>query len=348
MAYSPRLLGQPAKPSQIGEKLAKTWDILSPYVTGPVDAWKGLMEADLNTLLYDNGAGGRKAVEDAFNVAGTVTGGSSVVPKPSNSVGIFGGRLAATADQAALAKAEKMAAEGSSRDDIWNSTGWFQGADNQWRFEIPDNKSFFRALPMPDRPPGDTVGRQLIHDQLYAAYPEAADIGLRWMNTKETRPGQVKGLYSEGQIDLFGSRDASSTLLHELQHDIQRREGFAPGGNTFALKPGTPAWEIYKERLAAMSKPLPVEVFQKAAGFDTLEDAKKAYPGYLKQLKKKDGMADKAAQEYAVQNAYLRNAGEVEARNVQKRLDMTPEQRRASPPWETQEYPFDMQFIVKR
>lgn len=86
MAYSPRLLGQPAKPSQIGEKLAKTWDILSPYVTGPVDAWKGLMEADLNTLLYDKGAGGRKAVEDAFNVAGTVTGGSSVVPKPSNAL----------------------------------------------------------------------------------------------------------------------------------------------------------------------------------------------------------------------------------------------------------------------
>jgi hypothetical protein len=86
VAYSPRLLGQPAKPSQIGEKLAKTWDILSPYVTGPVDAWKGLMNADLNTLLYDNGAGGRQAVEDAFNVAGTVTGGSSVVPKPANAL----------------------------------------------------------------------------------------------------------------------------------------------------------------------------------------------------------------------------------------------------------------------
>jgi len=67
-------------------KWQQTWDIVGPYVTAPVDAWKGLMDADLGTLLYDTGPRGRQAVENAFNVAGTVTGGSSVVPKQAGAV----------------------------------------------------------------------------------------------------------------------------------------------------------------------------------------------------------------------------------------------------------------------
>lgn len=43
--------------------------------------------------------------------------------------------------------------------------------------------------------------------------------------------------------------------------------------------------------------------------------------------------------------AYDRSAGEVEARNVQVRADMTPEQRRATPPWLTQDVPFEKQFV---
>jgi hypothetical protein len=67
-------------------KWAQTWDIVSPYFTGPANAVMGLMDADLNTLLYDTGPAARQAVENSFNVAGTVTGGSSVASKPANSL----------------------------------------------------------------------------------------------------------------------------------------------------------------------------------------------------------------------------------------------------------------------
>ncbi len=43
--------------------------------------------------------------------------------------------------------------------------------------------------------------------------------------------------------------------------------------------------------------------------------------------------------------AYRNLAGEVEARNVQKRLDWTPEQRRATPPWATQDVPDEDQIV---
>lgn len=62
------------------------WGILEPYVMGPVNAWQGLRDADLNTLLYDTGPRAQQAVENSFNVSGTVAGGSSVVPKPGNAV----------------------------------------------------------------------------------------------------------------------------------------------------------------------------------------------------------------------------------------------------------------------
>jgi hypothetical protein len=67
-------------------KWQQTWGILEPYVMGPVNAWEGLKNADLNTLLYDTGPAARQAVENSFNVAGTVTGGSSVASKPANSL----------------------------------------------------------------------------------------------------------------------------------------------------------------------------------------------------------------------------------------------------------------------
>jgi hypothetical protein len=67
-------------------KWQQTWDIFSPYVTAPARAVKGLMDADLDTLLYDTGLKAQEAVENSFDVAGIMGGASSVVPKPPNSV----------------------------------------------------------------------------------------------------------------------------------------------------------------------------------------------------------------------------------------------------------------------
>ena len=62
------------------------WGILEPYVMGPVNAWEGLRNADLNTLLYDTGPAAQQAVGNSFDVAGALAGGSSVVPKPGNAL----------------------------------------------------------------------------------------------------------------------------------------------------------------------------------------------------------------------------------------------------------------------
>jgi hypothetical protein len=77
-----------------------------------------------------------------------------------------------------------------------------------------------------------------------------------------------------------------------------------------------------------------------------------SYKDYLKSNKEARANiyhpANKAAQETAAMNVYRRMAGEVEARNVQTRMNMTPEQRRATPPWATQDVPYDQQIIRHR
>ncbi len=265
-------------------------------------------------------------------------------------VGMFAGPSAKTADLSALKVAQEMAKAGASREDIFGKTGWFQGADAKWRFEIPDNTSFYRGLPAQD---GDTVGRQFSHQLLYDAYPDMAKINHYTMQERGVIGGKQRGEYragydpsnqSQAQI-LIGGPDKGSTMLHELQHAVQNQEGFARGGNTIGLQKGTPAWEIYQERLAAMSTPLSIENYAAVAGFNSVEEAKKSYKEYLKIIKKPSREADRAAQEYAVENAYRRLAGEVEARNVQKRVDMTPEQRKATPPWVTEDVPLANQYI---
>ena len=42
---------------------------------------------------------------------------------------------------------------------------------------------------------------------------------------------------------------------------------------------------------------------------------------------------------------YKRHAGETEARNVQTRMGYTPEQRRSTPPWKTEDVPRNKQII---
>jgi hypothetical protein len=60
------------------------------------------------------------------------------------------------------------------------------------------------------------------------------------------------------------------------------------------------------------------------------------YDRYRKLLAEKTSILTESPNPY---DAYKRLAGEAEARNVQTRLDWTPEQRRATPPWETLDVP---------
>ena len=130
-----------------------------------------------------------QAVLDIASVAPGVGKGAAVLAKGAGHLlpAIFAGPGAKTANMAALKIAEVMETRGETREAIWKATGWFRGADSQWRFEIPD-KSMRLKLPKQDRwdqlasigkesAPVPT-GQAVEHKQLFEAYPQLKETPL--------------------------------------------------------------------------------------------------------------------------------------------------------------------------
>ncbi len=341
IAYADRL----SRAERMGEArtaLAQTWPVqMAKSVVGGL-ALPGDVAAGRVDPTSEIG------VQRALDLAGSVMGGGMTVGSaPRGSIGMFLGPSAKTADLQALDLAREMTQKGASREDVIGKTGWFQGADGKWRFEIPDTAASLR----PGYTDKTTVQEAISHPELFRAYPQLGEV--EFYHNPMTRTNIQGGWSGNPNVsDTFptlqinqAAKDPRSTAIHELQHAVQAIEDFAPGGNTFVLKKGTPAWEIYQERLAAIKKPLPLETYAAVAGFgDDIEAARKSYPSYLKAVKNPSSLVKTEAQKYAVETAYRRSAGEVEARNVQSRLKSGYDKR----PWETQDFPEDMQIVTKR
>jgi hypothetical protein len=126
-----------------------------------------------------------------------------------------------------------MADAGTSATEIWQKTGWFKGADDGWRFEIPDKAAKWIRDPAYGAKSTDTMKDVLDHPELYKAYPHLADMPIskglsRWsgMYTPPGIPGEVERI----QINRADPSSPRSIVLHELQHAVQEHEGFDPGG----------------------------------------------------------------------------------------------------------------------
>jgi hypothetical protein len=234
--------------------------------------------------------------------------------------GVFAGINALTADKEALAKAQQMIAQGVEPAKVWHETGWGQGADGKWRFEIDDSKARLRDYQFTPKDAyeyakrnafisgdeqminraksmgeyasmtkaqlrdeykrtgneivdaainGDIEKAKLLsekrsgldsllsqmsnreygkassfiaHGDLGQAYPDAYKIHTRIspedVGTASAHYNKGNDFQSErivmGRKPIFESD--KSTMLHELQHAIQQREGFARGGNPEQFK----------------------------------------------------------------------------------------------------------------
>lgn len=225
----------------------------------------------------------------------------------------FLGPAARTADRNALAKAKTAAAAGASRERIWNEFGWFQGRDGKWRFEIDTSNAQFSATELGKTKPLSSVLR---HNELYAAYPD--------LNKAFVSPttGGAAGLWDPRTGTIYVNRtyrDPKSVALHEAQHAVQDLEGFARGGSPSGVTPTQIAAE--RSRVGAQRDPDPTGWTSVGTASGDMSDAQIAH------------------------ELYRRLAGEVEARTVQKRMNLTPAERRSRPPWLDYDVPVDMQIV---
>jgi hypothetical protein len=263
---------------------------------------------------------------------------------------------------AKVAQAEAMAAKGATREEIWDKLLLYKGPDKKWRTEISDDKSRLNPKGWNDGQASlfSTPGAALKHDVLYKADPEIKEgVTLRNMRYGPGQKTEASYMpdYREISVQAESPQAMRSYLAHELQHDIQKRAGFATGGSPSEGIQDvlTESQRYIKQAQVLMAKEpnapkLDELMEQVSTGKIDGPTFEREYEQLLKTFKHYDDIKRLNEAASAVMNSpaetYRRLAGEAEARNVQTRLSLTPEQRRATPPWKSLDVPED-ELIVR-
>lgn len=374
-AAVPPQYGGDQTPLSLWDKLGKTW---------PARLAQGFLQAAAlpGDVYQGNAAVPRSQNMGQENIAnlGRVNDlsqslfSSGIPMAQKGAAGIFGGRLAQTADLDALKLAEAQEANGRARDAIWKDTGWGRGADDKWRFEIPDN-----AARMKTTEPGlYRLPEVLDHPEFYKAYPDAANMHVELRAPAmggpsgqyvAHEPREHMGLYDIDETMAAKATtpaDTLKTLLHEGSHAVQQREGFAKGGSPGNFNQQDDAQLArdalsFRRELAKFPKGMDrsakenavIRQYQELGAMDWLpsreardlaHDVHNNPDGQLQELVNLYGL-DHKVKPSTPTDLYKRLAGEAEARNVPARKGMTPEERLAQPPWSTEDVPRDQQII---
>ena len=145
----------------------------------------------------------------------------------------YAGRNANGANLESLREAQEMQQAGADMESIRKATGWHEGMDGKWRFEINDSRMQLRT-DAADIPNYTTLGELVSAPELFEAYPDMADLSVTFHTLEDGQNGGYSRKFDSIELsrDLKNRPEALlNSLIHEVQHAIQNREGFASGAN---------------------------------------------------------------------------------------------------------------------
>jgi hypothetical protein len=224
--------------------------------------------------------------------------------------------------------------------------------------------------------------------ELYEAYPDAKDIQVVFkdlpprnygsFNIRDNRITVNENLYRNNRPE------AEMTMLHEIQHYIQNKESFEGGSNEayapimmkYVIKEFKNKLDIQKERYDNLKRLVPdnkqaikdaretykfikenydkvkdlgkfkLEKKDKKEVIDVIEETNKfREQNNIPKVTLKQFLSKKAASAF---NLYQRVAGEVEARNVEARNKLTPEEKRKTLLSETEKFDREDQILIEK
>ena len=236
-----------------------------------------------------------------------------------------------------------------------SKTGWFKWADGKMRFEIDDSVAKIEwkwlkkekiesnseltkwtVLPFEYTKWDTKLWDILKHDELFKQYPELKDVNVSYIvspNSK-TEWGRFNQETNTIVVTAKYPEQGKSTLLHEIQHSIQEKEWFARGGsaNESSLKAAEKYWyntdKTFKEIADIYNKINQDHIEWRITWAERMMKRMSLEQKFEKEIK------DFTIWEY---EAYKRLAWEVEARNVQTRMNMTRAERTKTSPIVTEE-----------
>lgn len=304
----------------------------------PSDVVDALKNAGIDVSSYERGNAEdrQKVTMDAINSSDNIR------------FSLAGERGAAAADKAEertirmdnLSVAKDMEKNKKKAKTIKAATGWERGADGKWRYEMPDvvlrdpkewvNKKTLTLSDIVEKP--NDLFKE--YPELFDAYPELKDMkilkgraksgGVFYNNAITLNLGYIREAIKYGWDTYYktSTRLLKATLVHEVQHYIQEQEGFAQGGNSEMI--------VDKNALDAIAK-LRADKDAVAKEFYAMSPEEQQRRKYeinnrYNDLTKQIERLEKSSR--IGYDGYKRLSGEVEARNVSARLNMTPEERR--------------------
>ena len=322
------------------------------------------------------------------------------VGEVADAMASFAGVNAKNSPKSMLNLAERMETKGKKPDAIWKQTGWMRGADQKWRFEIDDSAAAVVNLDGHLKAPKTTIFRSFLglrpkqqpkwatgkvrvatnvrlpdllkHDKLYAAYPFLKTMRVN-MIVGEGIPKEREGASlvfkkADGRISYLPiqvrARKESyilPSLLHELQHYIQNKEGFVGGAAPSSRDVTLPQLDMSKSREtspiiykgmtfspgtvaathdeARSRDTIPLFASERVALWlaDLYEMRDRGDPGAFETIDRLDEQIRHSQQKLVnmlkvTSQDYAASAGEIEAKDAAKRAALSDEQRRNTMP----------------
>lgn len=217
--------------------------------------------------------------------------------------------------------AERLEQQGKTREEIWQELGMFRGEEGLWRKEISDQDAEINYSRIGN---GATLQDILEHQELYRRYPELANMPVTHRNLGD--PRRMAGYSPSRDTVVFNTNTNVAmlddvdwtpleTLIHETQHAIQTREGFAKGGSRKSAR------DFKKIQLRRQAEQMPE--YQQLP----TQQAKEAFVEEMFL-----STTPEHTEEAASIKAYHELVGEQEAFEVMDRREMDEEERRQKMP----------------
>ena len=284
-----------------------------------------------------------------------------------------------------LESAKELDAQGVHPAEIWQKTGWAKNKlDGKWRYEITDgdvkpNIQGNRIYNLEDIYDARA---------LYNAYPELREMFIQFKPLENGGGALVNNSYIVLDNDFANNPQAlKRMLIHETQHWIQGVEGWNTGSAEQYFQDDKSERMQRLDEVLQRIEYIESEIKRFESSGDFKEVSKKLiqdlidgkisdaefdaqYDELLSNTQAEYGQSNlkslleeksaliaeefKLRDEIANENnltayeKYLRTAGEVEARNAEKRqTELTEEQRRKLPPEATQDFPYEEQIVFE-
>lgn len=318
-----------------------------------------------------------KLVDASNALAGFAMEGGLAMPRPENSLGVFGGVRAKTADMVKLEQAIRAEQGGVSADKIWQATGWGRGKDGKWRFEIPDHKASYDESVIKAYNPGEdgVAYRKYIQDYANAhgaddfyGLTEAQKIEAKRLGREHIGAQSTLGKVLDHPA-LFEAYPALKNMSVKSIEEPGISGSYNPTVNELETSP------VSHLRAIGDDRPLDIILHETQHAIQSREDfamggspeePKLAFTGsnikaqVMSRLKTLEQIEHPTAQDIE-ERFYLRNlyrkianassghvgyqtlAGEVESRNVETRR--AGRVKTSTPPWMTEDVPNDLQHV---